>query len=132
MSTKEKIEVMQAWLDGEPIEFCYQTLDGYSEWTVLKTKDEPIWSWDAYKYRVKSKPIYKPYYSVYELLRDAIRHDFLCIEKKSSTYYRLVISSAYLITLVHDGKPNVNITYQRFLEDYTWDDGTQCGDLVQV
>lgn len=129
MSTKEKNEVMQAWLDGELIEYCSRTPDGYSEWTTVNS--EPVWNWEVCKYRVKSKPIYKPYYNVYELLRDAIRHDFLCIEKKSSTYYRLVISSAYLITLVHDGKSTTSITYQRFLEDYTWDDGSWCGDLVK-
>jgi len=48
MTTKEKIEVMEAYDSGKEIE--YATANG--EWQV---NDNPKWNWTNYKYRVKSK-----------------------------------------------------------------------------
>lgn len=47
-STKEKIEVMQAFLDGKPVEWN----DG-RDWRPMKTPN-PTWSWLHYDYRIKS------------------------------------------------------------------------------
>lgn len=57
MNTKEKIEVMQAWLDGKTIQLKTK---GHREWTDWVFRgaddtDEPSWRWDEYDYRIKPK-----------------------------------------------------------------------------
>ena len=52
MNTKEKIEVMQAWDAGEPL----QVKDYNDEWLDFPTDSEPTWNWDNCDYRIKSKP----------------------------------------------------------------------------
>ena len=49
---KEKIEVMQAALDGEEVQFL--GADGI--WTSFIEKS-PVWAWDAFEYRIKPKPM---------------------------------------------------------------------------
>jgi hypothetical protein len=52
MTTKEKIEVMQAHLDGKDIE-CRES--GEHEWENINTK-EPVWNWVHFDYRIKRRP----------------------------------------------------------------------------
>lgn len=50
IDTAYKIKVMQAYLDGKPIEF----FNGYLEnWEVWESDLEPVWSWLGTSYRVK-------------------------------------------------------------------------------
>lgn len=49
MNTEEKIEVMQAWVDGETIQ-VKDCLD--VEWR----DSDPGWNWVDYDYRVKPRP----------------------------------------------------------------------------
>lgn len=50
MNTKEKIEIMQAFLDGEKIEvFC----NGGWVWELVMA--EPNWNWEVNYYRIKPK-----------------------------------------------------------------------------
>ncbi|CCP51122.1 hypothetical protein [Brucella phage R/C] len=44
--TKRMIEVMQAYVDGEEVEFCGNNYDYWSK------KDTPYWDWDAGTYRI--------------------------------------------------------------------------------
>lgn len=53
-TTKEKIEIMQAYESGEQIEF----IDCSREW---KDTTNPIWDWARYNYRIKPKPKYVPF-----------------------------------------------------------------------
>lgn len=53
ITDKEKIKVMQAYLDGKEIE-CRNK--GLITWIYIK---EPFWNWDAYEYRVRQLPEYK-------------------------------------------------------------------------
>ena len=50
--TKKAIAVMQAWLDGEEIEYCYKKASR-PEWLDVET---PTWDLDIKRYRVKPKP----------------------------------------------------------------------------
>jgi len=52
MSTEYKIEVMQAYLDGRPIEIKFKPNFG-SNWEDLKC--DPHWDWNNYDYRVKEE-----------------------------------------------------------------------------
>ncbi len=56
MNTQDKIKVMQAWLNGEEVEFM---VDG--NWTPLQKPSnidtiEPLWNWLSFEYRIKPKP----------------------------------------------------------------------------
>jgi len=53
MNTKEKIEVMQAYLDGKTIETEY--MDGV--WCNWNSSSEPSWCWLSSKYRIKKEPL---------------------------------------------------------------------------
>lgn len=55
-TTKQMIEVMQAYVDGREVES--RSNKGPSVWG--KTYD-PIWNWNAFDYRVKKRKLYAIY-----------------------------------------------------------------------
>lgn len=57
MNTKEKIEVMKAWLDGETIQM-YLLEHGWRDF--LRLAGEPNWNWETNEYRIKPKEVKKP------------------------------------------------------------------------
>ena len=67
-TTKEMIEVMQAFEDGKQIQVCYKGV-----WTDWVLGGAPIWDWIEADYRVKpepKEPTYRPYESVEEMVAD--------------------------------------------------------------
>ena len=50
MNTKQKIEVMQAWLDGKPIQ---RERKGLADWADWSATNEPVWCWSDFNYRIK-------------------------------------------------------------------------------
>ena len=48
--TQYAIEVMEAWLEGKPIE-----VNQFGRWTDLRTDQDPKWNWEIL-YRVKPEP----------------------------------------------------------------------------
>ena len=54
MNTKERIEVMQAYLDGKAIE-VKNKID--HKW--VRVWIEPQWDWSTYEYRIKPKKMQK-------------------------------------------------------------------------
>lgn len=66
-TTKEKIEVMQAYVDGKQIQVWLST----TGWTDIVR--EPCWEWSDCDYRIKpepKEPTYRPYESVEEMVAD--------------------------------------------------------------
>jgi hypothetical protein len=53
MTTKEKIAVMQAYLDGRPIQLRCNGGNG-GHWADLLS--EPMWTWGQDRYRIKPEP----------------------------------------------------------------------------
>lgn len=53
--TKYAIEVMQAYLDGKPIEHKYNELPSVS-WHAVNKNPGPSWDWGMFNYRVKPEP----------------------------------------------------------------------------
>ena len=58
MTTKEKIEVMQAYLDGKQIQSKakrprYRVEGGWADWTSHK---QPVWDFWSCEYRIKPEP----------------------------------------------------------------------------
>lgn len=54
MTTKEKIEVMQAFVDGKTIQYKQKLSNQWHEW--LHWDEEPYWSWSDTDYRIKPEP----------------------------------------------------------------------------
>lgn len=52
MNTKEKIAVMQAFVDGATIQFLYHSNTG-TEWRNVPEHKEPMWDFAFINYRIK-------------------------------------------------------------------------------
>lgn len=64
-TTKEQIEVMQAFIDGKEIEYRLFTPTNSMLWKISQT---PMWNFDKYEYRIKpSEPEYV--YPIYKRLK---------------------------------------------------------------
>lgn len=66
MTTKEKIKVMQAYVDEKQIQ-CIPK--GGIDWYDVTTSD-PVWDWAKYDYRVKPERKYIPYKNTDEMVKD--------------------------------------------------------------
>lgn len=58
MTTKEKIEVMQAFEDGRTVQITEQGLD---EWTDVWVAANIDWMWGVNNYRIKPEPTVRPW-----------------------------------------------------------------------
>ena len=65
---KEKIEIMQAYLDGEGIEHKHT---GGGEW--IKVNQEPFFQWSDWDYQIKPKPMVR-YINIYPDTRTEFLH----------------------------------------------------------
>ena len=64
-TTKEHLEVMQAFIDGKEIEYRLFTPTNSMFWRISQT---PMWNFDKYEYRIKpSEPVYV--YPIYKRLK---------------------------------------------------------------
>lgn len=70
-STEEKIEVMQAFLQGKRIRVSQK---GKGEWTRYAIGIEPNWDWKKYDYKVEEEPQYVPFDFSDDLLGMKIRY----------------------------------------------------------
>lgn len=53
---EERIEVMQAALDGKEVEFMYTDGDS-ADWRTHRDIGKCTWNWSSYDYRVKHEPL---------------------------------------------------------------------------
>lgn len=72
MTTKEMIEVMQAYERGEQIEYRMKTIPENNEWVTMT--QEPEWDFTEYDFRIKHKPTYRPYKNAQEFLQAQKEH----------------------------------------------------------
>ena len=103
MNTKEKIEIMQAWLDGKPIQCCS---DG-SRWETLT--EEPLWDFMSNEYRIKPK----------QKVKKVIK--YLCFEDDNGNlyYYREYSENCeyYLKNSIHTRIPEFDKTREIEIEE---------------
>lgn len=59
ITTQDKIKIMQAFVNGEEVEFRSYEAPPNITWQRLNTED-PIWNWQELEYRIKSKSIPTP------------------------------------------------------------------------
>lgn len=118
MTTKEMIEVMQAYVDGKSIEFRV-----HNEGTWFDVQN-PMWDWNLKDYRIKPEPKYVPYDSVTEVERDK------WVKRKPN-------GRLYRITELDPSDNTVNIyrgwrDLKSLFNDFTYEDGTPCGKKVET
>lgn len=129
MTTKEMIEVMQAYEQGEQIEYRIKDFMRDDEWLSMPQK--PEWNWAKFEYRVKIQPAYRPYKNIQELLQAQKEHG-MNIRLNGCNYCRLPLYITDTLIGVQcpqsDGSVvSIDVSYKDLLQDYTWQDGTPCG-----
>ena len=127
-TTKEMIEVMQAYDNGEKIEAGYNGV-----WVDI---DMPEWSWGLRDYRVKQKK-YVPFDTAEEFLAAQRAHggDALITITEDGVLKKHDISVS-LDGSVYDHIDDGDIDYigefeDLLFEDYKFADGTPCGKEVK-
>lgn len=123
-TTKEMIDVMQAFDRGEKIE-CFND----EQW---KDVNNPIWDWLHNDYRVKPK--YVPFETAEEFLAAQRKHGEIVRCKLDDELYHAYINSRNETILVshygHTGSIITNIV--NMFDKYEFADGTPCGKEVEV
>ena len=124
-TTKEMIEVMQAYLDGEQIE---ESIDQKVWFTC-----EPIWNWAKCDYRVKKK-VYVPFDTAEEFLAAQRKYGETVRCKLDDELYHAYINNRNETLLVdHYGRTGSIITNIVDIYDkYEFADGTPCGKEVEL
>ena len=134
-TTKEMIEVMQAYLRGEKIEYRY----GNTDWLECRV---PIWNWNSTEYRVKprqktrtkTKTKFLPFETVDE---------FLAAQREHGAIIKMIDDDRLLSAFVrHDGSvlfvlpksicEKLLINVDNLFGKYEFADGTPCGKEVEV
>ena len=129
-TTKEMIEVMQAYLNGEQIE---ESIDQKVWFTC-----EPIWNWAKCDYRVKKK-VYVPFDTAEEFLAAQRKHGcgLITIEdgEKKEHYVSVTLDGNVFEHIIENRSSNC--TYlgdleDLLLDDYKFTDGTPCGKEIEL
>ena len=121
-TTKEMIEVMQAYDRGEKIETGYG-----GDWVDI---DMPEWSWGLRDYRVKPKKKYIPFDTAEEFITSQRKKGRFIIDKKSGTKYNIFINASNIVYLVNIYSFSFLSTLKKIFDEFTFTDGTPCGKEV--
>lgn len=129
-TTKEMIDVMQAYLRGEQIQLL--NIDG--DW---EDKDNPAWNWAKCDYRVKPKTKYVPFDTPEEFFAAQRAHGgdlFIKIDNGTLEKHDLSVSlDGSVYDHLDDGYANYIGEFEDLLfEDYKFSDGTPCGKEVET
>ena len=125
-TTKEMIEVMQAYERGEQVQLL--NIDGNWE-----DKDNPAWNWARCDYRVKSKKIYVPFETAEEFLAAYRKHGEFIENKESGEKMNAYVDKNGIVIL----STALNCTYtfeslRTLFGCYKFSDGTPCGKEVET
>lgn len=128
-TTKEMIEVMQAYDRGEQIQV--KTTNKKCDWEDVK---EPYWQWNFCDYRVKPKKnkIYVPFDTAEEFLA-ATRVHGLIIPKdyQDKKLIGYVDKDCILMLSNRTNDRIVWVKFEEFFRDFKFEDGTPCGKEVE-
>ena len=125
-TTKEMIEVMQAYDMGEQIQLL--NIDG--NWVDI---DMPEWSWGLRDYRVKPKKKYVPFEMAEEFLTAYRKHGEFIENKESGEKMNAYVDKNGIVIL----STALNCTYtfeslRTLFGCYKFSDGTPCGKEVEL
>ena len=125
-TTKEKIEVMQAYDRGEQIQIKGSSID----WIDIIDIVSPKWDCINYDYRVKPKKNFVPFEKAEEFL-EAQRNHGETIRCKSDDYlFRSFVNGCGDISLVNDDGYSLSENIGDIYGRYEFLDGTPCGKEV--
>ena len=124
-TTKEMIEVMQAYERGEKIE-CFND----EQW---KDVNNPVWDWLHNDYRVKPKKIYVTFDTADEFLAAYRKHGEFIENKESGEKMNAYVDKNGIVIL----STALNCTYTfeslgTLFGCYKFSDGTPCGKEVNA
>ena len=124
-TTKEMIEVMQAYERGEQIE-CFND----EQW---KDVNNPIWDWLHNDYRVKPKKKYIPFDTAEEFLTAYRKHGEFIENKESGEKMNAYVDKNGIVIL----STALNCTYTfeslgTLFGCYKFSDGTPCGKEAET
>lgn len=134
MNTEEKIEVMQAYLNGKKIQVKGKRDD---TWEDYNHKSEPDWDWFRCDYRIKPELKLRPYKDFMEMAKDAVKHgvdgDTFMIEDKNKKCIGTVsLVPDGVVKYYYSDLEDEFISFAELAEKYTWLDGTPCGVEEEV
>ena len=113
-SVQDKINVMQAFIEGKEIEFRHISSN---DWTDSKN---PIWEWGIYEYRVKQN--YRPFETIDEVFDAMKLHGgILCFDKSTRKPHCLSINTRQVFV------NGYAVSFDELLENYLFQDETPCG-----
>lgn len=111
--TKEKIKVMQAFVDGKAIQYW----DSFrNKW--VDNEGEPIWNWRTSEFRIKPETKIRPY--TFEEMCEAVKkHGILVREKNRNEVWAIYSFGNELV--------NYSFNYFEMMEFVWFDDDSPCG-----
>ena len=124
-TTKEMIEVMQAYDRGEQIEI----MNKFGEWKYI---DKPIWNWVIFDYRVKPKPKYVPFDTAEEFLTAQRKHSFSVNKIGSGRHYAYINGKCEVRIVNVATKKSFIFSLKGLFLSCKFEDGTPCGKEVEV
>lgn len=124
-TTKEMIEIMQAYERGEQIEGRVFDVEDCG-WAEIK---DPCWDWYHLDFRVKPKKKYVPFDTVEEFLAAQRVHGNVTIGSGRNHTY---INAWGRVLITSNGKIYDYLTLDDlFYYEYKFSDGTPCGKEVE-
>ena len=120
-TTKEKIEVMQAYLDGKKIE-CGNDFGMW--WTPVM----PTFDWAHFDYRIKDRKLV-PFDTAKEFLEAQIEHGDVIRRKKDGNLSNSFVSNTGDVVLLDKGSV-ILTSIGNMCGKYEFADGTPCGKEV--
>lgn len=129
MTTKEMIEVMQAYEDGK-------TLQTFTCGTWVDVEC-PAWNWYEYDYRIKPEKTFRPYKDADEMIKDwanrfgvgswpSIAMPLIWVLFKEINAPYLVCGYLRSCVAIGVARPS----FSELLDDYTYLDGSPCGKEI--
>lgn len=114
---RKAAEVMLAYANGEEVEGM--DFDG-----KYRPAENPSFSWDKIKYRVKPKPTYRPFKNKEECWQEMLKHEPFGWLKRD-TYYQniMAVDCAY----IYIETLSANFNYGEAYVEFTFADGTPFG-----
>ena len=128
-TTKEMIDVMQAYERGEKIEVHYL----YDNKDYFISCGTPVWDWNNFDYRVKPKKSYVPFHTPEEFLTAYRKHGEFIENKETGEKMNAYVDKNGIVIL----STALNCTYtfeslRTLFGCYKFSDGTPCGKEVKA
>ena len=128
-TTKEMIDVMQAYDRGEKIEVHY-LYDNKDYWISCGT---PVWDWNNFDYRVKPKKSYVPFHTPEEFLTAYRKHGEFIENKESGEKMNAYVDKNCIVVLVTAlGCTHTFESLAGLFIYYQFSDGMPCGKEVEA